>query len=99
MLAHQQTINIEDESQLHGHLCGRLLVGFLGISEALYKLYPHSIKYAFIVQRIDNGKTYGVKLKSGVKPIAIDSSSNLANKGELAACEIDSLRLLENKFS
>jgi acetolactate decarboxylase len=137
-LTNQQTISLEDAAKFHGHLCDGLVVGFLGIREALYKLYPDSIidrtntrvvsksspcltdigiyltggryqfntfyvsdsiKYAFIVQRIDNGKTYGVKLKSGIKPTAIDSLGALANKGLLDACSIDTLHSLENKFS
>ena len=137
-LTNQQTISLEDAAKFHGHLCDGLVIGFLGLREALYKLYPDSIinrtntrvvsksspcltdigiyltggryqfntfyvsdsiQYAFIVQRIDNGKTYGVKLKSGVKPTAIDSLGALANKGQLDACSIDTLHLLENKFS
>lgn len=136
-LINQQTISLEDAAKFHGHLCDGLAVGFLGIREALYKLYPDSIidrtntrvisksspcltdigiyltggryqfntfyvsdsiRYAFIVQRIDNGITYGVKLKSGVKPAAIDSLGSLANKGQLDACSIDVLHSLENKF-
>lgn len=58
-----------------------------------------SIKYQFIVQRIDNEKTYGVKLKSGLLPSAIDSLGKLAVKGDLDACGIDSLRKLESQFS
>jgi len=58
-----------------------------------------SIKYQFIVQRIDNEKTYGVKLKSGLMPSAIDSLGKFAVKGDLDACGIDSLRKLENEFS
>jgi formylmethanofuran dehydrogenase subunit E len=58
-----------------------------------------SIKYQFIVQRIDNEKTYGVKLKLGLMPSAIDSLGKLAVKGDLDACGIDSLRKLENEFS
>lgn len=58
-----------------------------------------SIKYLFIVQRIDNEKTYGVKLKSGLMPSAIDSLGKLAVKGDLDACGIDSLRKLEYEFS
>lgn len=137
-LTNQQTVSLEDAAKLHGHLCDGLVVGFLGLREALYKLYPDSIidrtnnrvisksspcltdigvfltggryqfntfyvsdsiNYAFIVQRIDNGKTYGVKLKSGVKPTAIDSLGSLANKGQLEACGIDTLHKLENNFS
>jgi acetolactate decarboxylase len=137
-LTNQHAIYLEDAAKFHGHLCDGLVVGFLGIREALYKLYPDSIidrtntrvvsksspcltdigiyltggryqfntfyvsdsiKYAFIIQRIDNGKTFGVKLKSGVKPTAIDSLGALANKGQLDACSIDTLHSLENKFS
>ncbi len=58
-----------------------------------------SINYLFIVQRIDNEKTYGVKLKSELKPPAIDSLGKLATKGELNACGLDNLKKLENQFS
>jgi len=137
-LQNVQIITLSDAAKLHGHLCDGLVVGFLGLEETLYKLYPDSIvdrtnnrivsksspcltdiaifmtgaryqyntyyvsdsiKYLFIVQRIDNEKTYGVKLKSGVKPAAIDNLGRLATKGELNACGIDSLRKLESQFS
>lgn len=58
-----------------------------------------SINYQFIAQRIDNEKTYGVKLKPGLMPSAIDSLGKLAIKGNLDACGIDSLRKIESKFS
>lgn len=58
-----------------------------------------SIKYQFIVQRIDNEKAYGVKLKIGLMPTAIDSLGKLAVKGDLDACGIDVLRKLESEFS
>ncbi|ULQ52203.1 hypothetical protein [Flavihumibacter fluvii] len=82
-LNHQQVITLDDAARFRGYLCDGLVVGFLGLGEALYKLYPDSIidynsfyvsdsiSYAFIVQRIDNSKTYGVKLKPGIKPPAI----------------------------
>ena len=137
-LQNVQIITLNDAAKLHGHLCDGLVVGFLGLKETLYKLYPDSIidrtntrivsksspcltdvaiyltgaryqyntfyvsdsiNYLFIVQRIDNEKTYGVKLKSGLKPAAIDSLGRLATKGELDACGIDSLRKLESEFS
>lgn len=133
-----QTITLDDAVKLHGHLCDGLVVGFLGLKETLYKLYPDSIidrtnnrivskpspcltdiaifmtgaryqyntyyvsdsiKYQFIVQRIDNEKTFGVQLKPGLMPTAIDSLGRLATKGELDACGIDSLRKLESQFS
>lgn len=133
-----QTITLNDAAKFHGHICDGLVVGFLGLKECLYKLYPDSIidrtnnrviskpspcltdiaiyltgaryqfntyfvsdsiKFQFIVQRIDNEKTYGVKLKSGIIPKAIDSLGKLAIKGELNACGIDSLKKLENQFS
>jgi acetolactate decarboxylase len=136
-LTHQQTITLDDAAKFHGHLCDGLVVGFLGLREALYKIYSDSIidrtntrivsksspcltdiaiyltggryqfntfyvsdsiKYAFIVQRIDNGKTYAVKLKPGIKPAAIDSLGNLANIGKLDACGIDYLHQIENRF-
>lgn len=137
-LQNVQTITLDDAVKLHGHLCDGLVVGFLGLKETLYKLYPDSIidrtnnrivskpspcltdiaifmtgaryqyntyfvsdsiKYQFIVQRIDNEKTFGVKLKPNLMPTAIDSLGRLATKGELNACGIDSLRKLENQFS
>jgi acetolactate decarboxylase len=58
-----------------------------------------SIKYAFIVQRIDNGKAYGVKLKPGFKPTTIDSLGGLATIGKLDACSIDTLRKIEGDFT
>jgi formylmethanofuran dehydrogenase subunit E len=133
-----QTITLDDAVKLHGHLCDGLVVGFLGLKEGLYKLYPDSIidrtnnrivsrsspcltdiaiyltgaryqyntyyvsdsiKYQFIVQRIDNEKTFGIKLKTGLMPTAIDSLGRLATKGDLDACGIDKLRKLENEFS
>lgn len=137
-LQNVQTISLEDAVKLHGHLCDGLVVGFLGLKEALYQLYPDSIidrtnnrivskpspcltdiaifmtgaryqyntyyvsdsiNYQFIVQRIDNEKNFGVKLKPGIMPTAIDSLGKLATKGELNACGIDSLRKLESQFS
>ncbi len=136
-LIHKQTITLDDAVKFHGHLCDGLVVGFLGLSEALFKLYPDSvidrtntriisksspcltdiaiyltggryqfntfyvsdsISYAYIVQRIDNRKTYAIKLKPGIKPSVIDSLGNLANIGKLDACGIDSLHKIENKF-
>jgi len=118
-LQNVQSITLNDAVKLHGHLCDGLVVGFLGLKETLYKLYPDSIidrtnnrivskpspcltdiaifmtgaryqyntyyvsdgiKYQFIVQRIDNEKTYGVKLKSGLMPTAIDSLRKLESQ-------------------
>jgi acetolactate decarboxylase len=42
-LAHQQTVTLDDAAKFHGHLCDGLVVGFLGLREALYKIYPDSI--------------------------------------------------------
>lgn len=39
-----------------------------------------SIKYQFVVQRIDNEKTYGIMLKPGLMPTAIDSLGRLLPK-------------------
>jgi formylmethanofuran dehydrogenase subunit E len=137
-LQNVQTISLNDAVKLHGHLCDGLVVGFLGLKEALYQLYPDSIidrtnnrivskpspcltdiaifmtgaryqyntyyvsdsiKYLFVAQRIDTKKAYGVKLKSGIMPTAIDSLGRLATKGELDACGIDNLRKQESDFS
>ncbi|MBC6490410.1 formylmethanofuran dehydrogenase subunit E family protein [Flavihumibacter stibioxidans] len=42
-LTHQQTITLDDAAKFHGHLCDGLAVGFLGLREAMYKIYPDSI--------------------------------------------------------
>ncbi|MBK7819033.1 MAG: hypothetical protein IPJ60_16985 [Sphingobacteriaceae bacterium] len=42
-LQNVQTITLNDAVKLHGHLCDGLVVGFLGLKEGLYKLYPDSI--------------------------------------------------------
>jgi acetolactate decarboxylase len=136
-LTNNQIITLDDVAKLHGHLCDGLVVGFLGLSEALYRLYPDSIidrtntrivsksspcltdiaiyltggryqfntfyvsdsiKYMFLIQRRDNGETYGVQLKAGVKPKAIDSLSILATSGKLEPCGIDELHRLEDRF-
>lgn len=128
---------LEDVARLHGHLCDGLVVGFLGLREGLYRLYPDSIidrtntrivsksspcltdiaiyltggryqfntffvcdtiSYALIVQRIDNGDTYGIRLKSGVKPKVIDSMGALASSGKLSPCELDTLHNTEDRF-
>ncbi len=136
-LTHQQSICLDDAAKFHGHLCDGLAVGFLGLREAAYKLYPDSIidrtntrvvsksspcitdigiylsggryqyntfyasdsiQYLYIVQRIDNSKAYGVKLKPGIKPAAIDSLGNIAATGKLDACNIKQLKELEIAF-
>ncbi len=136
-LVHQQIINLTDVTKFHGHLCDGLAVGFVGMSELLFKLFSDSIidrtnirvvsksspcltdiaiyltgsryqyntfyvsdsiKYAYIVQRIDNGKVFGVKLKPTIKPAIIDSLGAIANTGKLLPCDIDKLQQLENDF-
>jgi len=137
-LGNIQEITLDDVAKFHGHLCDGLVVGFLGLREALYKLYPDSIidrtntrivsnpspcltdvgiyltggryqfnsfyvddkmKGIFTVARIDNGQTYQVMLKPGVKPDAIDSLGAVAMKGQLSACDLDGLRKLEDQFT
>jgi len=136
-LIHQQTITLDDAAKFHGHLCDGLAVGFRGLIEAAYKLYPDSIidrtntrivsksspciadiaiyltggryqynsfyisdsiKYLYIIQRIDNGKVFGVNLKPGIKPSIIDSLGNIATSRKLDACHIDYLKELEISF-
>jgi acetolactate decarboxylase len=137
-LNHEQAITLEDTAKFHGHLCDGLVVGFLGLREALYQFYPgkiidrtntrivsksspcitdigiyltggryqfnsfyvdDSISYSYIVQRVDNGLTYGVKLKPGIKPSIIEEMGTKAIEGKLSPCELDHLKKLEDDFS
>lgn len=58
-----------------------------------------SISYSYIIQRISDGKPFGVNLKLGINPTEIDRLGNLANDKKLNACELDELRKLEEAFS
>lgn len=137
-LNHTQNISLNDTAKFHGHLCDGLVVGFLGLKEALLFLYPDgivdrtntrivsksspcltdvaiyltggryqfnsfyvddSIEYNYIVSRIDNGKTFGIKLKSNIKPSIIDEMGNKAIQKELASEELEKLKILEDDFS
>ena len=130
-LNHIQIISLEDTAKFHGHLCDGLVVGFLGLKEALHQLYPNgivdrtntrivsksspcitdiaiyltggryqfntyyvddSISYHYIVQRIDNGLTYGVKLKPEIKPSIIEEMGKKAIEGKLSPCDLDHLK-------
>jgi formylmethanofuran dehydrogenase subunit E len=51
------------------------------------------------VQRISDGKAFGVKLKPGIKPTEIDRLGNLANNKKLNECELEELKKLEAAFS
>lgn len=42
-LTNKQEISLWDVQKMHGHLCDGLVVGFLGLREGLYELYPDSI--------------------------------------------------------
>lgn len=53
----------------------------------------------YIIQRIDDLKTVAVSLNPGVKPAAIDSLGNIAVQQNLAPCDIDHLRKLEDNFT
>jgi len=137
-LNHEQTITLDDTAKFHGHLCDGLVVGFLGLREALYRLYPDkiidrtntrivsksspcltdiaiyltggryqfntfyvddNILYSYIVQRIDNGLTYAVKLKPDIKPSIIEEMGNKAIEEKLSPCDLDHLKKLEDDFS
>lgn len=39
----RQTVQLDDLVRLHGHRCDGLVVGYLGLREALYRLYPDSV--------------------------------------------------------
>jgi acetolactate decarboxylase len=136
-LTHVQTITLDDLVRFHGHRCDGLVVGYLGLREALHRLYPDylvdrtntrivsrsspcltdaavyltggryqyntffvsdTLRYLFMVQRIDNGQAFGVNLKPGIKPAAIDTLGQLAAQGLLDACALDSLQRLEDAF-
>jgi acetolactate decarboxylase len=47
----------------------------------------------------DNGLTYGVKLKPGIKPSIIEEMGNTAIAGKLSPCDLDHLKKLEDDFS
>lgn len=137
-LTNLQTISLSDAAKFHGHLCDGLAVGFLGLREALYRVYTDSIvdrtntrivsksppcltdiaiyltggryqfnsfyvsdsiKYLFVVQRIDKNQTFGVTLKPGIKPNSIDSLGKLSVQGKLDPCGIDSLQKIEELFT
>jgi acetolactate decarboxylase len=59
----------------------------------------NTIEGMYMVQRIDNQKTIQVKRKTGVKPSIIDQMGAKAIRGELAACDIDSLKNHEDAYS
>jgi formylmethanofuran dehydrogenase subunit E len=42
-LANTQIIEIADLEKFHGHICDGLVIGYIGLREALYKLFPDSI--------------------------------------------------------
>jgi formylmethanofuran dehydrogenase subunit E len=42
-LGHEQTISLQDAVKLHGHFCDGLVIGFLGLRQVLYSLYPNRI--------------------------------------------------------
>lgn len=135
---HVQTLTLDDLVKLHGHLCDGLAVGYIGLREALIRLYPDSVidrtntravsasspclgdaaiflsggrsqfgtfyvdnelGYFAVLQRIDNGKAVGVKLRKGVKPEAIQQLGTLAEQQKLNGCDIDYLRKLEDDFT
>lgn len=58
-----------------------------------------SIKYNYIVQRISDRKTFGVKLKPGIKPTEIDRLGHMAINKKLNECELEELKKLEEAFS
>lgn len=137
-LNHIQIVSLEDTVKFHGHLCDGLVVGFLGLREALYRLYPNkiidrtntrlasksspcitdigiyltggryqfntfyvddSISFVYLVQRIDNGLTFGVRLKPAIKPSIIEEMGNRAIEGKLSPAELDNLKKIEDDFS
>lgn len=58
-----------------------------------------NIEGFYVVQRIDNGKTVLVKRKPNVKPTIIDEMGSKAIDKKLSACELDTLRKLEDQYT
>ena len=42
-LGHEQMLSLNDAVKLHGHFCDGLVMGFLGLRQALYSLYPNRV--------------------------------------------------------
>lgn len=59
----------------------------------------NEINGMYIVQRIDNKQTVIVSMKEGIKPDEIDILGAKAVKNELDACELDTLKIMEDDFS
>jgi acetolactate decarboxylase len=59
----------------------------------------NEINYNYIVQQIDTGTAFGVKLKPGIKPPIIDEMGTKAIQQKLSPEELDKLKVLEDKFS
>lgn len=136
-LVNEQIISVDDVSKMHGHMCDGLVLGFIGLRQSLYQLFPDSIidrtnvriisksspcitdiaiylsggryqfntfyvndsiPYLYVVQRIDNRKTFGVLVQNGVVPSEIRTMGSLAIKGELEPCQLEELRILEDAF-
>ena len=53
----------------------------------------------YVVQRIDTGEAVSVSLNPGVKPLQISEMGSKAVKRELDACELDTLKHLEDAFA
>lgn len=53
----------------------------------------------YIVQRIDDGRSYRVAMKPGIKPAEIDSMGALAVQRKLTSTELDQLKALEDLFT
>lgn len=53
----------------------------------------------YVVQRIDNGESFRVRMREGVKPSEIDSLGALAVLRKLSPAELDHLKALEDDFT
>lgn len=53
----------------------------------------------YVIGRIGRDEAFVITRKNGVKPPIIDEMGNLAIKGELSPCGLDSLRLLEEEYA
>ncbi len=53
----------------------------------------------YVVQRIDNGESFRVRMREGIKPSEIDSLGALAVLRKLSPAELDHLKALEDDFT
>jgi len=76
-----------------------LFASIFGAITPFFSCSSVPFSYLYIIQRIDNGLTFAVNLKPGIKPSVIDEMGSKAVKKELSPCDLDQLKKLEDDFS